>query len=49
MSCILPVPLLIVAGVVALVLLASVLHWPVSEPRLVAEAFGITVTSIALV
>jgi hypothetical protein len=46
MSWLLPIPLLIVAGVVALLPLASLLRRPVSLPRLIAEAFGITVAVI---
>ncbi len=46
MSWLLPTPLLLVAGVVALVPLASLLRRPVSLPRLVVEAFGTTLAVI---
>ena len=49
MSWLLPTPLLLVAGVVALVPLASLLRRPVSLPRLIVEAFAITLAVIALV
>ena len=48
MSWLLPIPLLLVAGVVALVPLASLLHRPVSGPRLIVETFAITLAVIAL-
>ncbi len=47
MSWLLPTPLLLVAGVVALVPLASLLRRPVSGPRLIVEAFAITLAVIA--
>ena len=46
MSWILPVPLLLFAGVVALLPLARLLRRPVSGPRLLVEAF---VTALAVV
>jgi hypothetical protein len=46
MNWLLPTPVLLVAGVVALVLLASLLHQPVSLPRLAAETVAITLGEI---
>ena len=48
-SWLLPTPLLIVAGVVAVVPLAFLLRRPVSLPRLIVEAFAVTLAVIALV
>ena len=45
----LPTPLLLFAGAVALWPLAAVVRRPRLPPRLLAEAFGITVAVIALV
>jgi hypothetical protein len=45
----LPVPLLLFAGVVALLPLAAVVRRPTSTPRLLVEAFAVTVAVIALV
>ena len=45
----LPTPLLLFAGAVALVPLAFLLRRPVSLPRLVVEAFGISLAIIAAV
>ena len=47
MSWLLPLPLLLFAGVVALVPMASLLRRPVSGPRLMEEAFGVTLAMIA--
>jgi hypothetical protein len=49
MSWILPLPLLLFAGVVALWPLAAVVRRPTSRPRLLAEAFGTTLAVIAIV
>jgi hypothetical protein len=49
MSWILPVPLLLLAGVVALWPLAVLVRRPTSAPRLVAEAFVTALAVIALV
>jgi hypothetical protein len=49
MSWILPVPLLAFAGVVALLPLAAVVRRATSVPRLIVEAFPVTVVVIALV
>jgi hypothetical protein len=48
MSWILPVPLLLFAGVVALLPLAALVRPPTSTPRLTAKAFIITLAVIAL-
>ena len=49
MSWTLPVPLLLFAGVVALLPLVVLVRRPTSAPRLVAEAFVTTLAVIALV
>ena len=49
MSWILPTPLLLFAGVVALLPLAALVRRPTSAPRLVAEAFVTALAVIALV
>ena len=49
MSWLLPTPLLLFAGAVALWPLAAVVRRPTSLPRLVAEAFGVTLAVVALV
>ena len=49
MNWILPVRLLLFAGVVALLPLAAVVRRPTSAPRLVVEAFAITVAVIGVV
>jgi hypothetical protein len=49
MSWILPMPLLLIAGVVALWPLVAVVRRPTSAPRLLVEAFGTTLAVIALV
>jgi hypothetical protein len=49
MSWILPTPLLLFAGVVALLPLASLVRHPVSLPRLMAGTFGSTLAVIAAV
>jgi hypothetical protein len=49
MSWLLPTPLLLFAGVVALLPLAPLVRRPSSAPRLVAEAFVTTLAVIALV
>jgi hypothetical protein len=40
MSWVLPIPLFVVAGVVAFVLILPRLNWPTSNPRLAAGAFA---------
>ena len=47
MTWILPTPLLLCAGVAAFVPLASLLRRPVSLPRLLVEAFAVTLVVIA--
>jgi hypothetical protein len=49
MSWLLPTPLLLFAGVVALLPVAALVRRPTSAPRLVAEAFVTTLAVIALV
>jgi hypothetical protein len=49
MSWILPTPLLLFSGVVALWPLAAVVRRPTSAPRLVVEAFVVALAVIALV
>jgi hypothetical protein len=49
MTWILPTPLLLFAGGVALWTLAAVVRLPTSSPRLVAEAFAVTLAVIAVV
>jgi hypothetical protein len=49
MSWTLPGPLLLFAGVVALLPLTALLRRPTSAPRLVVEAFAVTVAIIAAV
>jgi len=49
MRWILPLPLLVFAGAVALLPLAAVVRRPTSTPRLVVEAFAVSVAVIALV
>jgi hypothetical protein len=49
MSWTLPGPLLLFAGVVALLPLTALVRRPTSAPRLVVEAFAVTVAVIALV
>ena len=49
MSWLLPTPLLLVAGVVALWPLAAVVRRPTSRARLIVEAFGTTLTLIGFV
>jgi hypothetical protein len=49
MSWLLPVPLLLFAGAVALWPLAAVVRRPTSATRLLIEAFGTTLAVIALV
>ncbi len=48
-SWILPVPLLVFAGALALLPLAAVVRRPTPAPRLVVEAFAVTIAVIALV
>jgi hypothetical protein len=45
----LPTPLLLFAGIVALLPLASLMRRPVSLPRLIAEAVAVTFAVIAAV
>ena len=49
MSWILPVPLLLFAGAVALLPLAALVRRPTSAPRLVVEAFVVSLAVIAAV
>ena len=49
MSWLLPVPLLLIAGVASLFLVPSLVRRSASTPRLVAEAFGATLGVISLV
>ena len=49
MCWILPVPLLLFAGTIALLLLAALVRWPMSAPRLVAEVFITALAIIAIV
>jgi hypothetical protein len=49
MSWILPTPLLLFAGIVALLPIAALLRRPTSAPRLIAEAFVTALAMIALV
>jgi hypothetical protein len=49
MSWILPVPLLLFAAAVALLPLAALVHRPTSAPRLVVEAFAVTLAIITAV
>jgi hypothetical protein len=49
MSWILPAPMLLFAGTVALWSLAAVMRRPTSSPRLLVEALGVTLAVIALV
>ena len=49
MSWLLPLPLLLFAGAMALWPLATVVRRPTSRPRLFAEAFGTTLAVIGVV
>lgn len=49
MSCLLPAPLLLVAGAAALFLVPQLVRRPVSVARLAIEVFGIPAAAVALV